>query len=851
LAAGFFSISINNATAAGVPPAPAIGTPIKVFLLGGQSNMRGRASVDGLPSALRVPREDVLICRGSTGTVGTVLEFLQPNDTSLDGSTFGPDLLFGHTIADLYPDVHFALIKYAYGGTALVGSAPSNSNNWAYDPDGGSYLKFQETVTNGLAELVSAGYAPEIVGMLWHQGESNVGNPQATYEGRLNAFIADVRSLYGADLPFLIGGINTDNDVAGDDTIVAAQQAVAAADPNAVFIPVDDLNAGDRWHFDTPSMMTLGERFATTYQANFASLIVDTSDDFTPPTPAQMGWQSPPAAISDTEITMTAAAATDDNGVEYYFASTSGGGNDSGWQTSPTYVDTGLSPDTSYSYTVQARDLSENRNTNLASAPATATTDPADVTPPPVPALITPVGPVTSTDITVEASVVVDGEGNGVEYRFTNTTRGTDSGWLSTPSWTNTALDPRSTYFYTVQARDTATALNASEPTAPASATTLGVALGGAPYYEGFAYIEDTKSITDWSIEGGGSGNTIVLPEGLNYGTLPTSGGALQTGGWFENDATLNAARDAGLLDDGATLWMSVLARNPAGGSNWPLMLGQGRVNRFGSSGDMTGDAIGFWMGSGGDTFMPDYYLDGSFTRGSSGDFATGNDQTVLLVVEMRSHEDTTQPDTMNSYKPSIEDVANGASGAVLSSLTTVAFDNLLFNTLSYDTDTDTSKAAILDELRIGSSYEDVIGVGSTSAYSVWAAENAPTSGTDPGGDEDQDGVSNVLEFVLGGSLTENDLAKLPRQEKDGSVFTFSFERAQASIDPAGLVLTIEVSNDLGGWPDVYLISDTPSAGPVVTVEANSSPGFDRVTLTLPVNGATKKFARLKATTGE
>jgi hypothetical protein len=73
---------------------------------------------------------------------------------------------------------------------------------------------------------------------------------------------------------------------------------------------------------------------------------------------------------------MTATTASDPCGVEYYFDCTAGdGGHDSTWQASPTYEDTGLSPDTQYTYHVQARDLSANHNTGGWSTSQSATTD--------------------------------------------------------------------------------------------------------------------------------------------------------------------------------------------------------------------------------------------------------------------------------------------------------------------------------------------------------------------------------------------------------------------------------------------------------------------------------------------
>ncbi|MHC5061772.1 MAG: hypothetical protein ACYTFK_11895 [Planctomycetota bacterium] len=81
-----------------------------------------------------------------------------------------------------------------------------------------------------------------------------------------------------------------------------------------------------------------------------------------------------PAATSVSSIEMTATTASDPSGVEYYFTCTAGGGNDSGWQDSTMYEDTGLSPNTQYTYTVTAGDLSSNLNETAASAGASAIT---------------------------------------------------------------------------------------------------------------------------------------------------------------------------------------------------------------------------------------------------------------------------------------------------------------------------------------------------------------------------------------------------------------------------------------------------------------------------------------------
>jgi hypothetical protein len=67
--------------------------------------------------------------------------------------------------------------------------------------------------------------------------------------------------------------------------------------------------------------------------------------DTDPPTPNPATFASPPAAVSETEITMTATTGSDASPpVQYYFDETSGnpGGSDSGWVTNPVYTDSGL-----------------------------------------------------------------------------------------------------------------------------------------------------------------------------------------------------------------------------------------------------------------------------------------------------------------------------------------------------------------------------------------------------------------------------------------------------------------------------------------------------------------------------
>ena len=96
--------------------------------------------------------------------------------------------------------------------------------------------------------------------------------------------------------------------------------------------------------------------------------------DSDPPAPNPMTWLIPPYATSDSSIEMTASTASDPSGVEYYFACTSAGCNDSGWQDTTLYKDTGLQRNTTYTYMVKARDKSVSQNETVWSTPQSATT---------------------------------------------------------------------------------------------------------------------------------------------------------------------------------------------------------------------------------------------------------------------------------------------------------------------------------------------------------------------------------------------------------------------------------------------------------------------------------------------
>jgi hypothetical protein len=182
-------------------------------------------------------------------------------------------------------------------------------------------------------------------------------------------------------------------------------------------------------------------------------------NDQTPPTPSPMTWVSFPASISTTEISMTSTTATDISGVEYYFFGQGLGYHHSGWISVPTYTDSALRVNQTYSYKVQARDLSPQQNTTLWSTVKYATTfieTPAGLT----------VDSTTSNSIQLTALgtfTALNQNLSGLYFEVTDmagTPAGTGAGinsWTSlTTSKTATAtgLTPGTTYRIRVKARN-------------------------------------------------------------------------------------------------------------------------------------------------------------------------------------------------------------------------------------------------------------------------------------------------------------------------------------------------------------------------------------------------------------
>jgi len=318
--------------------------------------------------------------------------------------------------------------------------------------------------------------------------------------------------------------------------------------------------------------------------------------DTTAPTPDPMTFASDPAAASYSSITMTATTASDASGVEYKFTETTGnsGGTTSDWQDSTSYTDTGLSENTTYTYTVTARDKSAGQNTTTASDPCSATTPYEDVTAPtpdPMTFALDPNG-VSLTSITMQATTATDTQ-NSVQYYFTCTSGDApDSGWQSGTVYTVTGLDPNTSYTFTVKARDTSTAYNETAASDPCSATTWADTIAPTPNpmsWQLVPYATDVNAVSmECSVATDPSG-------GIMYYFDETSGNSGGTdSGWQESptysDTGLTAsttyiyrvkAKDTNGNETTYSSSKSVTTNAPASENNAPVLASIGTKNGY------------------------------------------------------------------------------------------------------------------------------------------------------------------------------------------------------------------------------------------------------------------------------
>ncbi len=156
-----------------------------------------------------------------------------------------------------------------------------------------------------------------------------------------------------------------------------------------------------------------------------------------PPAPT---WQSVPAVSAPNTVSMTAAVAGYQGTLQYNFEETTGGigATDSGWIASPTYVDSDLEPNNTYTYRVKVRDVSvpylESQWSTSQSVTITETLV-VDTTPPGLPAVLWVVQPINTGSSpyyhTMTINEFIETVSLPVQYKFECSNSTHTSGWIT------------------------------------------------------------------------------------------------------------------------------------------------------------------------------------------------------------------------------------------------------------------------------------------------------------------------------------------------------------------------------------------------------------------------------------
>ncbi|MCD4728774.1 MAG: sialate O-acetylesterase [Pirellulales bacterium] len=227
----------------------------KVFLLGGQSNMDGRAPADDLSPPYDQPQTEVKYWSGG-GWVD-----LQGGFSTDISDCFGPEVSFGYALREIFPNDDVFLVEHSQGSTNLA-------VHWSPDGTGEHYNALKSAADAALQDLTTSGLSPAVAGMIWMQGEADAmdGNYAAAYATNLTNLIAKLRDDFAApDARFVVGRITTYYGTTANNTLVRlAQETVAEQVSNTAWIDTDDLSwqDGRPGHYGAEGQIELGIRFA-------------------------------------------------------------------------------------------------------------------------------------------------------------------------------------------------------------------------------------------------------------------------------------------------------------------------------------------------------------------------------------------------------------------------------------------------------------------------------------------------------------------------------------------------------------------------------------------------------------
>ena len=225
---------------------------LQIYVLMGQSNMAGRGQLEKTAAPLH-PRILMLTKESRWEPAAEPLHF----DKSIAGAGLGAS--FAQRMAESAPQAVIGLVPCAVGGTPL--------SRWQ---------KGEDLYEQALKRIQTAQKNGTVRGILWHQGENDALDVQKaeSYGRRLAKMVHDLRQDLGnSNLPFVAGTLGDflSDDASGNPyhwrTVNAQLQLLPGLVSGTAIVDAGGLKPkSDGVHFDTPSLRTLGDRYAAAMQ---------------------------------------------------------------------------------------------------------------------------------------------------------------------------------------------------------------------------------------------------------------------------------------------------------------------------------------------------------------------------------------------------------------------------------------------------------------------------------------------------------------------------------------------------------------------------------------------------------
>lgn len=220
-----------------------------IYLLAGQSNMAGSGTVGPLDT---IPNDRIITMNYDNEWIAVKepLHYYMSKHRGLDCG-----YSFGNTFLKMVPDsVSIALIPCAIGGSGI--------DDWLSDSLYLGHKLWSRMKTN----IARTGELGTFKGMLWHQGETDT-KPHllASYEEKLLRFFKRVRTEVGvSNMPIVVGELGRFNTHRPNWLELNATLAKISMEHDHIdYIKTSDLkDKGDSVHFDSPSLRTMGKRYA-------------------------------------------------------------------------------------------------------------------------------------------------------------------------------------------------------------------------------------------------------------------------------------------------------------------------------------------------------------------------------------------------------------------------------------------------------------------------------------------------------------------------------------------------------------------------------------------------------------